>query len=300
MPQEKSYKTYGELISERFQWKMQKLAINAGFSCPNRDGTIGTGGCSYCNNQSFVPSYCVPTDSVTKQLEKGKQFFGKKYPNMHYLAYFQAYTSTHSKDRSHLVSLYEEALKVDKIEGIIISTRPDCVDINLLDTLKKLEETGKQVMFEIGVETTHDITLSRTNRGHSWKVARESIRLVSSYGFDVCVHLIMGMPGETKEDMRLTVERICKEPITSLKLHQMQIIEGTPLASQWRKETDHCYLFSAEEYIEFCRELIDLIPKNIAIERFTSSAPDNLLLAPRWGLKNYEFTNLLDGVLNNQ
>lgn len=265
-----------------------------GYTCPNRDGRIGMGGCSYCNNSAFVPSYCEPKDSITAQIQKGISFFGKKYPEMRYLAYFQAYTSTYSEDRNRLLAGYKEALNINGIEGIIISTRPDCIDISLLEDLKEIAEvTGKRVMFEIGVETIHDDTLIKINRGHTGTQALNAIKLVGTYGFDVCVHLIMGLPEETEEMMMQSIDTVCNLPITSIKLHQLQIIKGTEFEKQWKNNPDAFNLFDVERYLNFCRKVIERVPSNIAIERFTSSSPADLLLAPKWGLKNYEFSNLL-------
>lgn len=273
---------------------MQKLSVNTGSTCPNRDGTIGTGGCYYCNNLAFVPSYCSPADSVTEQLEKGKAFFGRKYPDMRYLAYFQAYTSTYSRHRERSTAYYREALQVDKIEGSVISTRPDCIDDRLLSELESLSErTGKRIMFEIGIETIHDETLKSINRGHTCRQAVEAIEKTASGKFDICVHLIMGLPGETESMMLETIDFVCGLPVTSLKLHQLQIIEGTRFARLWRENPGMFRLFSAGEYLDFCRKVIKRVPGHIAIERFTSSAPEKLLLAPRWGMKNHEFVDKL-------
>ena len=291
MPPVLPYKTYGEFIAERFPWKMQKLAVNAGFTCPNRDGSIGKGGCVYCNNKAFSPSYCDEKDSVTVQLEKGKDFFGRKYPDMHYLAYFQAYTSTYSSNRDYLISLYREACRVFRIEGIIISTRPDCVDTKLFDSLKEIEKTGKRVMLEFGVETSHDATLKIINRGHTWIDCIDAVKLASEYGYDACAHLIMGLPNETEDQMIETVRNIVRLPVTSIKFHQLQIIKGTPLENDFEKM--EIKLFTVEEYLDLCKKIISIVPREIAIERFTASAPKDLLIAPKWGIKNYEFVNML-------
>lgn len=276
---------------------MQKISVDIGFTCPNRDGSIGTGGCIYCNNASFVPGYCNGSDSVEEQLEKGKKFFGAKYPDIHYLAYFQAYTSTYSPDRAKLTDTFKRALAVDKIDGLVISTRPDCIDRDLLASVDSLD---KPVIFEIGVETSHNSTLSLINRNHTWNDVVESITLCREYGFDVGVHLIMGLPGETEEMMLDTVEKICKLDIRIIKFHQLQIIKNTELHRRWLENPDCVHLFTLEEYLALCVEIIQRVPRHIAIERFTASSPATLLEAPRWGLKNYEFVNLLNRRIRNE
>ena len=273
---------------------MQKLSVNTGFSCPNRDGTIGRGGCIYCNNEAFVPSYCDPSDSIEVQLKKGIDFFGKKYPVMRYLAYFQAYTSTYSPNRKVLMELYGNALDIDKIEGLIISTRPDCIDKGLLKQLKELHSANKRIMFEIGVESTHNATLIAINRRHSWEQAIDAINLVNEYGFDCGVHMIMGLPGESETQMLHSVETVVKLPISTIKFHQLQIIKNTKLWNNWVRNPKIVHLFTVDEYINLCIKIIALLPKHIAVERFTASAPPHLLVAPSWGIKNYQFVHLLN------
>lgn len=290
------YKTYGEFLAERFPWKMQKLSVDIGFSCPNRDGTLGYGGCIYCDNTTFVPAYCNASDSITTQLEKGKKFFRKKYPDLHYLAYFQAYTSTYSTKREILTDIYRQALLIDDVEGIIISTRPDCIDEGLISQIKNLA-VDKRIMFEIGVETWHDETLKLINRNHAVSDVIRAVRLITDSGMDVGLHLIMGLPGETEEMMLQTIVEACSQPITSLKLHQLQIIKGTPLHKLWEIGEIEPHIFTVEEYIDFCKKAITVIPRNIAIERFTASAPPSQLIAPKWGIKNYEFVHLLNKAL---
>lgn len=294
MPETSSYKTYSEFLAERFPWKMQKLSVNVGFTCPNRDGSIGTGGCTYCNNDAFVPRYCSTTDPVAEQLRKGKDFFGRKYPDMHYMAYFQAYTSTYSNVDT-LLRAYAEALNVDAVEALVIATRPDCLSKQLLTDLKRLsDETGARIMFEIGVESSHDATLAIVNRGHTWARAQLAIDMIAQEGFDVCAHLIFGLPGETLRMMLQSVDRIVAAPVTSLKFHQLQVIKGTPMHRQWELGEVMLKLFGSDEYLALCEEVIDHVPHHIAIERFTASTPSHLLVAPRWNLKNYQFVNLLN------
>lgn len=283
------YRDYSSLLAELFpRRKMQKLTINGGFSCPNRDGTIGRGGCAYCDNRSFSPALSSP-GNVAAQLEAAKRFFARKYPQMRYLAYFQSYTSTHG-DPERLLALYREALAVEGVDGIIIGTRPDCVPQPLLEQIARLNTT---VLMEYGAESSHNSTLGRVNRCHTWEQTVDAVRRSAALGLHVGLHFIMGLPGDTREMMLETVRRACDLPVSSLKFHQLQLIKGTPLATA---PPDDLHLFSVEEYLDICAEIVGIVnsraPK-IAIERFTASAPAEMLVAPRWGLKNYQFTNLL-------
>ncbi len=301
------YKDYADFLAERFEGKMQKLTVNAGFSCPNRDGTIGRGGCVYCNNSSFSPNLAGGADissnkmSVSQQLEAGKHFFERKYPQMRYLAYFQSYTNTHG-DIGRLMELYCEALSVDKVVGLIIGTRPDCVDDRLLGELAAI---GKPVIMEYGAESSHDDTLKAVNRCHTWAQTADAVERTVAAGLPVGLHFIMGLPGETREMMMQTVERAASLPIDTIKLHQLQVIKDTVLAREMDVSDDGrmmfrglpLHIFSVEEYVGLCVDIVMAMCRmngNIAIERFTSQAPADLLIAPRWGLKNYEFTNLLN------
>lgn len=296
---QKFYKDYSDFLAEYFPVKMQKLTVDAGFSCPNRDGTVGRGGCTYCNNASFSPLEDMRRASVTEQLEAGKVFFARKYPEMRYLAYFQSYTSTHG-DRSKLLALYREALDVDKVDGLIIGTRPDCVDMELLMELKGL---GKPVFMEYGAESSHNSTLEAVNRCHTWEQTVAAVNMTHSAGIPVGLHFIMGLPGETADMMLDTVRKAAALPLSTIKFHQLQIIKGTPMARSFSAgQLDDATLFGVEEYIDLCVRIVRLLTRlnpEVAIERFTSSAPAQLLLAPRWGLKNYQFAHLLAGRLKD-
>lgn len=284
------FKDYSEYLRERFDGKVQKLTVDAGFSCPNRDGTIGRGGCSYCNNSSFSPAL-GSNGSVAAQLEAGKRFFARKYPEMRYLAYFQSYTNTHAPiDR--LIALYEEALSVDGIEGLIIGTRPDCVNENLLSALSEINRS-RRVIMEYGAESTHDSTLRAVNRCHTWADTCRAVELTRQAGLDAGLHFILGLPGESTDMMLATVDEINRLHPDTVKFHQLQIIRGTRLARQWQQGEVSVKTFTVDEYLDLCVEIVKRLDPSIAIERFTSSSPAELLLAPRWGLKNYEFTNLL-------
>lgn len=286
----KLYRDFAYFLSEHFGGKVQKIAVNAGFTCPNRDGTKGTGGCTYCNNQSFNPGYCAPSLSVSEQLEQGKAFFGRKYPEMKYLAYFQAYTNTHSDDIDRLVGLYREALEVTDVVGLIIGTRPDCMPQPLLDRLTQLPGW---VMVEYGAESASDETLVRVNRCHTWADTTDAVRRTHAAGLPCGLHLIMGLPGEDEAKMLATIDRVNELPVDTVKIHQLQLIRGTRMARDVEAGLYDIPRFTAEEYIELCVKLLRRLRPDIAVERFVSQSPPKLLIYPRWNLKNYQFTNLL-------
>lgn len=286
------YRDFGTFLNEHFTGKVQKISINAGFTCPNRDGTKGVGGCTYCNNQTFNPEYCSPSKSVTEQLAEGRQFFAKKYHEMKFLAYFQAYTSTYGAT-SHLRELYEEALAAPDVVGLIIGTRPDCMPDELLSYLTSLKQRGSFIIVEYGVETSRNDTLQLINRGHTWEQSVEAINRTAAAGIATGVHIIAGLPGEDYADAISTARQLSHLPISTVKLHQLQIIRGTRLAKQIATGELTVKQWSIEEYIDLCVDFIRNLSPSIAIERFTSQSPDNLLISPRWGLKNYQFTALL-------
>lgn len=286
----KLYRDFADFLSEHFEGKVQKIAVNAGFTCPNRDGTKGTGGCTYCNNQSFNPGYCAPSLSVSEQLEQGKAFFGRKYPEMKYLAYFQAYTNTHSDDIDRLIGLYREALEVTDVVGLIIGTRPDCMPQPLLDRLTQLPGW---VMVEYGAESASDETLVRVNRCHTWADTADAVHRTHEVGLPCGLHLIMGLPGEDEATMLATIDRVNELPVDTVKIHQLQLIRGTRMARDVEAGLYDIPRFTAEEYIELCVKLLRRLRPDIAVERFVSQSPPELLIYPRWNLKNYQFTNLL-------
>ena len=291
MSVEKGYYDFAEFLAKHFTYKVQKISINAGFTCPNRDGNKGKGGCTYCNNQTFNPDYCKPVMSVSEQLIKGKQFFARKYPNMKYLAYFQAYTNTYG-ELQHLKNLYEEALDVEDVVGLVIGTRPDCMPDELLQYLKELSKRVF-VLVEYGVETSNNETLQIINRGHTWEDAVDAVNRTHAHGLPCGVHLIVGLPGERIEDILATADAVSTLPISTVKLHQLQLIKGTRLAQQVADGEIEVMQWSAQEYIDVCLAFMRRLSPHIAIERFVSQSPEHLLISPRWGLKNYEFTNLL-------
>ena len=296
------YRDFGSWIRGRFPFRVQKLSVDAGFSCPNRDGRIGTGGCIYCDNRTFNPAYCDSRLSVTEQLERGKAFFARKYPQMKYLAYFQAYTNTYAPTEQ-LAALYEEALAVDDVVGLVIGTRPDCMSTELLDYLSELNNgkgsdygyqqrnVGTFVLIEYGIESANDATLRRINRGHDFACVRRTVEETHRRGLLTGGHVILGLPGEDREESLRQAHLISGLPLDILKIHQMQVIEGTPLAQLYREQ--HFHVYSLEEYIELVTEYVRRLRPSLVLERFVSQSPAHLLVAPKWGIKNHEFTALL-------
>lgn len=283
------YRDFGSWLRQELGCRAQKISVNAGFTCPNRDGTVGWGGCTFCNNQTFNPDYCRPTKSVARQLEEGKAFFARKYPDMRYLAYFQAYTNTYADLRT-LRSLYEEALSVDGVAGIVIGTRPDCMPPGLLDYLEELNRRTF-LLVEYGVESANDDTLLRINRGHTFACSAGTIRSTAARGIRVGAHVILGFPWETRDELMRQADEIARLPLTTLKLHQLQIIRGTKLAEEYAESP--WPVPTAEEYAGLVVDYISRLPSSFVLERFVSQSPPEYVVAPRWGLKNHEFAAIV-------
>ena len=283
------YNSAAERLKERFGGRMQKLSLSAGFSCPNRDGRVGTGGCTFCNNEAFVPFYTHHKD-IDVQIEEGLGFLRERYPrSARFVAYFQAYTNTYG-ELEELKRKYEEALMVEDVVGLVIGTRPDCMPISLLDYL---EDLGKRtfVLVEYGIESTDDETLRRINRGHTFAVSAEAVRKTAERGILVGGHIILGLPGEEREMLIRQAGVLSQLPLTTLKLHQLQLIKGTRMASEYVKEPEAFHLYTADEYVDLVIDYIEHLRPDIVLERFVSQSPKELLIAPDWGLKNYEFTD---------
>lgn len=278
--------------------RVQKVSIDAGFTCPNRDGKIAKNGCAYCNNEAFKPDYCRTQESIGEQVEKGIQFFARKYQSMQFLAYFQAYTNTYASLKV-LREKYDEALKHDKIIGLVIGTRPDCLSNEVLDYLEELAQQY-YIMVEFGIESTNDRTLKRINRGHSYADAVRAIEETHKRGIHNCGHLILGLPGENHIDFLNQARCISQIPIENLKLHQLQIHKGTQLALSYKNNPSEFNLFSLEDYIDLCVDYLELLKPTIIIERFISQSPKDLLIAPNWGIKNFEFVDKLEKRLDER
>ncbi len=264
--------------------RVQKVSIDAGFTCPNRDGSKGTGGCSYCNNKAFNPSYCTPAKTITSQITEGIGFHRKRYRTAgSYLAYFQAYSNTYA-DAGKLSELYNEALRHKDIVGLIIGTRPDCVNDEILDLLAGL--SGKcYLAVEYGIESCYEKTLRRINRGHTFRDAVEALEATARRGLNQGAHFIFGLPGETREEMLNEAEIISELPVKTVKFHQLQIIKGTAMEEEYRKDSLDFADFSLEEYLGFMVEFLERLNPEIIVERFTGEAPPRYLSRAPWGKK---------------
>ncbi|MBL4744909.1 MAG: TIGR01212 family radical SAM protein [Flavobacteriaceae bacterium] len=293
---QKRYNTYSAYIKKYFGQRVQKITLDTGFSCPNRDGSKGVGGCTYCNNNTFNPGYCKPIKSINQQLSEGIAMFSKKYKTQQYLAYFQAYTNTYA-DIELVKKLYLEALSHPNIKGLVIGTRPDCVSIELADFLEELAKTT-YVSVEFGVETTLNRTLLQVNRCHTFEETIAAYKMMSHRGIHLGAHIIIGLPGESKQEMMQHATKLSALPIDSLKIHHLQIVKHTMMAVQYRKNPENFNLFSVEDYLDFITEFIAAVRPDLVLERFISESPKDLLIAPNWGgIKNYAMLDKIDKLL---
>lgn len=289
----KRYLDYSSLIKSTFGERVQKISLDIGFSCPNRDGTKGYGGCTYCNNNTFNPDYCEPTKSIKEQLEQGISFFGKKYKAQKYLAYFQAYTNTYS-DLDSLKKMYNEALNVEGVIGLVIGTRPDCISEEIIDYLSFLSKKYF-ISLEFGVESTLNRTLQNVNRCHTFEESKITFEKCKNKGFHLGAHLIIGLPDETKKELLNHASEISKLPIDTLKLHHLQIVKNSVMEVQHKRNPEKFDLFTSEGYIDFITDFIGYLRPSIVIERFISETPQDLLIAPKWNnLKNFEIVAKID------
>ena len=280
------YNDFSSFLRDCLGCKVQKITLDGGFTCPNRDGTLGRGGCTYCNNQTFSPAFCHRNRLIVEQMCEGIKFFAHKYPHMKYIAYFQAYTNTYASiDR--LKALYEEALSVDGTMGIAIGTRPDCISDELLDYLSELSKRTFLIV-EYGIESTYDATLRRINRGHDYATAIDAVERTAARGIRVGAHFILGLPGESHTMLVEQAAVISRLPLTTLKLHQLQLIRGTRMAQEYEEVPQDFSLFSLDDYVETVVDFVERLRPGIVLERFASSSPKELLIAPDWGIKNYE------------
>jgi len=264
--------------------RVQKVSIDAGLTCPNRDGSKGTGGCTYCDNRAFNPSYCFSAKSVTRQIEEGIEFHRKRYRRSHsYLAYFQAYSNTYAPT-DVLNGLYREALEHKDVIGLIIGTRPDCINNEILDLLTDLSKRC-YLAIEYGIESCYDKTLLRINRGHSYREAVDALEATALRGLNAGAHFIFGLPGETREEMLKEAEIISELPLKSVKFHQLQIIKGTKLEEEFLRDPTDFENFTWESYLDFIISFIERLNPAIVIERFTGEAPLRFLAREVWGKK---------------
>jgi radical SAM protein (TIGR01212 family) len=269
-----------------FGGRVQKISVNAGFTCPNRDGSKGKAGCAYCNNSSFRPAYCEPDKPILQQIEEGAAFFENKYPEIRFLAYFQSYSNTYA-DPELLDRVYTEALNHEKVVGLVIGTRPDCVDQEILDLIESKAKTN-YVAIEYGIESTLDHTLDRINRQHDFETVKKTVSDTQDRNIHIGGHLILGLPGESRHEMLDHATRVSELSLDSLKLHQLQIVKGTAFATEYKNNPQSFHLFNIDEYLELAVDFLELLSPDVTVERFVNQAPYEMLIAPKWGLKNFE------------
>lgn len=290
---------YSSYIKRIFGIRVQKISVDAGFTCPNRDGKISRGACFYCTNESFSPFYCTPKLSVTEQLQKGIEFFSKKYKTQKYLAYFQSYTNTYGKVED-LKKLYLEALDVEGVIGLVIATRPDCVNEKIMKMLKEISK-DKYLSIEYGAESTKNETLNFINRGHSWEQTIKAVELANSFQINCGLHFIIGLPGEDKIDFLNHAKEISKLNIQTLKIHQMQVLKKTKLADIYKENPELFYNLDLENYLDLMVEFLGYLNPNVVVERFTSESPKEMIIYPNWkGKKNFEISHMLEKKMNER
>jgi uncharacterized protein len=274
--------------------RVQKVSIDAGFTCPNRNGSKGNGGCTYCNNDAFNPSYCEPAKSVTQQIGEGIKFHKWRYNEaVSYLAYFQAYSNTYAS-LDILKKLYEEALSYPGVIGLIIGTRPDCIDDEKLEYLRELLKHG-YVAVEYGIESCSNKTLRRINRGHTFEDAVEAVEKTAAIGIATGAHFIFGLPGESRDEMLNQVDIISSLPIKTVKFHQLQILKGTIMENEYKENPGDFELFSWDEYLDFFIKFLERLNPAIVVERFTGEAPPRFLTGEGWGKKRTDqIVNLVE------
>lgn len=293
----KTIRTFSDYIASVIPGKVRKISVNAGLGCPNRDGTVGSGGCIFCNNDAFCPRYTQGLHGITEQIEEGIRFTANKGRADSYLVYFQSFSNTYGPT-DKLVSLYEEALAFPGVAGLVIATRPDCLADDLLDYFegcfgRKAPDGHPFLLVELGVESTNDNTLKAINRGHDYACAVAAVNALAERGIAVGAHLILGLPGENEDDWMEHARRISELPITTLKLHQLQIIKGTALERMYADNPGIVSLPTAEEYAASVRRFIAALRDGIYLDRFVSETPRDMVIAPSWGLKPSEFQKLL-------
>lgn len=293
------YNDFTSFIKKRFGFRVQKVSLNAGFTCPNKDGTKGVGGCTYCNNNTFNPDYCKPIKSIKEQIDEGIAFFSKKYNTQKYLAYFQAYTNTYAP-LNKLKKMYREALDHKQVIGLVIATRPDCIKNDVIDYLQDLVSQGFFIKLEFGLESTNNITLEKINRCQTHEDAIDAFNRAYGKGIHLGGHLILGLPGETKEDMLEHARKVSDLPINTLKIHHLQIVKHTMMAYQFKHTPEMFTFMNLEEYVDLVVDFIELLNPNIILERFFSESPVDMLIYPKYGLKNFEVKHLVEKRLDER
>lgn len=297
---ERRFNSYAAYFRRMFGHRMQKVTVNAGFTCPNRDGTVGRGGCTFCDNAAFTPSYCTPDKSITRQIDEGIEFHRRRYrAAQRYLAYFQSYSNTYAP-LERLRECYDEALAHPEVAGIVVGTRPDCVDERKLDYFAELARR-KYVIIEYGIESTYDATLRRINRGHDFAAAQRAVRMTAERGIHAGGHFILGLPGESDKMMIAQTARINSLPLDTVKFHQLQLFKGTPLAAEYDAHPGRFRFRTIDEYLDLFVEILRRLRPDIVVERFAGEAPPRYHHTEGWGLiRNETLLAMLDERLERQ
>lgn len=297
---DRRFNSYASYFKRTFGGRVQKLTIDAGFTCPNRDGSVGLGGCTYCNNDAFNPSYCHPAKSITQQIEEGISFHEVRYRRAeNYLAYFQAYSNTHAS-LHRLMGLYSEALSHPKVIGLVIGTRPDCVNGEILNYIQDLSKKY-YISLEYGVESCYNRTLESINRGHTYEKSVWAIAESARRGINTGAHVIFGLPGESREEMLAEAKIISELPLNSIKFHQLQIIKGTLMEKEYQDNPEKFSLFGMNDYLHFVVDFLELLNPSFVVERFTSEAPPRFLSAGGWGLlRTDQLLNKIEKILEER
>lgn len=283
-------------MRERYGERVHKIAIDAGFTCPNRDGSIGRGGCTFCNNASFSPNGRQP-EPIAKQIESGRRVIRQRTGAQKYLAYFQAYTNTYA-DTRELKRLYDNALEQPDIIGLDVGTRPDCVPDDVLDLLADYQQQGYEVWLELGLQSAHDATLHRVNRGHGFAEYRRAVRKARGRGIQVCTHLILGLPGESAEHYAASLDSVLELGVDGLKVHPLHVVKGTQLANEWRR--GEYVPLTLDEYIAGVVDMVNRTPAGVVFHRLTGTASAEILLAPEWCSKKWLVLNRIANALAGQ
>ncbi len=291
---ERRYNSFVGYFKQKYGCRLQKIVVDAGFTCPNRDGRVGFGGCTYCNNDAFHPNYSTPDKPILQQLEEGIEFHQNRYRKAEeYLAYFQSYSNTYAP-LEHLKELYMQALAHPKVRGIAIGTRPDCIDEEKLDWLQQLAKE-KIVIVEYGIESCYDKTLRRINRGHDFATAVRAVEATAARGLHQGAHFIFGLPGESREELMGMAPIINRLPLNSVKFHQLQIIKGTPMEAEFSSRPEDFVQFSLEEYIDFFIDFLELLRPDLYIERFAGEVPPRFVNSSPWGkIRNVQLLQMLE------
>lgn len=296
-PDGKRYNSFVGYFKRKYGERLQKIVLDAGFTCPNRDGSVGRGGCTYCDNAAFHPSYSTAGKSLHRQLDEGIEFHKVRYRTTeHYLAYFQSYSNTYAPFE-RLKQLYSEALSHPQVVGIVIGTRPDCVDEEKLDYIAGLAE-NHVVIVEYGIESCNNVTLKRINRGHDFATAQKAVRMTAERGIDVGAHFILGLPGETRQMMLDSCALINDLPLRSAKFHQLQIVKGTRMEKEYAERPQDFERFALDDYLDFFTDMLERLRPDLFIERFAGEVPPRFVNETPWGLiRNVELLRLLDARL---